>query len=203
LRITSIVLGKFFAAQAVFLLTLVITFLYPILLSLVGRIATMEIVGGYIGFFLLGSSFIAVGLFVSSLTDNQVVAAVVTFSALLFMWIVDWVQNAVPTDQASGVVFAALLVVAAVLFVFLTIRNWIVSAATFLLGTGLVVILFVVNPQAFEGLIVRVLEWFSLLERFTDFNRGILSISPIVYYISFSSAFIFLTVRVIEKRRWQ
>jgi len=203
LRITDIVLGKYLAAQAVFLMTLVITILYPILLSFVGRIAAMEVIGAYIGFFLLGSAFIAVGLFISSLTDNQVVAAVVTFSALLFMWILDWIQQAVPSDRLSGVIFAALLVTGLTLFVFLTIRSWILSAGVLLAGTALVVILFLVNPQLYQGLIVRVLEWFSLLERYNDFSRGILSISPIVYYISFSSAFIFLTVRVIEKRRWQ
>jgi len=101
------------------------------------------------------------------------------------------------------VIFAALLVTGLTLFVFLTIRSWILSAGVLLAGTALVVILFLVNPQLYQGLIVRVLEWFSLLERYNDFSRGILSISPIVYYISFSSAFIFLTVRVIEKRRWQ
>ncbi|MBZ4647373.1 MAG: type transporter, partial [Clostridia bacterium] len=50
--------------------------------------------------------------------------------------------------------------------------------------------------------IAKMLEWFSILKRFQDFTIGILSLSPIVYYISFSAAFIFLTIRVLEKRRW-
>jgi ABC-2 type transport system permease protein len=205
LSITSIVLGKYLAAQAVFLLTLVITFLYPILISTVsiGRIAVAHIIGAYIGFFLLGSTFIAVGLFVSSLTDNQMIAAVVTFSSLLFVWILDWIQQAVPSDQTSGLIFSAILGIAVALFVYLTIRNWIVTILVVLAGTALIVVLSVLDAKGYEGFIVRFLQWFSLLKRFGDFNKGVLSLSPIVYYISFCAAFIFLTVRIIEKRRWK
>lgn len=205
LSLTGIVLGKYLAAQAVFVMTLVITCIYPILLSTVtlGRIALAHIIGAYIGFFLLGSAFIAVGLFVSSLTDNQVIAAVVTFGALLLMWILDIIQQAVPSDQTAGLIFAAILAALVALFVYLTIRNWIVTILTILAGAALLVILFIVDAKGYEGLIVRFLQWFSLLKRYGEFSQGVLSLSPIVYYISFCTAFIFLTVRVIEKRRWK
>src|SRR5690606_25355348 len=117
LSVTGMVLGKYFAAVGVFLITLLITCIYPIILSFFGTIAVWEIVGGYVGFFLLGSAFIAVGLFVSSMTDNQVIAAVVTFSALLFLWILDWIIEGLPTDRVSGIVFACLLVAGAVALV--------------------------------------------------------------------------------------
>lgn len=201
--ITGIVLGKYFAAFAVFFMTVVITFIYPVILSIVGFPEGAQIVGGYVGFILLGSAFIAVGLFISSLTDNQVIAAVVTFFALLLMWIFDWIQQGLPTDKVSGVVFAALLVVGAALFVFFTIRNIIVSAAVTVVGGGVITLFYLLDSTNFQGFILRVLQWFSLLTRYNDFNRGILGLSPIVYYISFSAAFIFLTIRVIEKRRWR
>jgi ABC-2 type transport system permease protein len=205
LSLTAIVLGKYLAAQAVFVITLVITFTYPILLSTVtlGRIASAHIIGAYIGFFLLGSAFIAVGIFVSSLTDNQVIAAVATFGVLLLMWIIDFIQQAVPSDQTAGLIFTAILAALVTLFVYLTIRNWIVTILTVLAGAALIVILFIVDAKSFEGLIVKFLQWFSLLRRYGEFNRGVLSLSPIVYYVSFCAAFIFLTVRVIEKRRWK
>jgi ABC-2 type transport system permease protein len=203
LNITGMVLGKYFAAQAVFLITLVITILYPILLSFVGRLAVAEIVAVYVGFFLMGSSFIAVGLFVSSLTDNQLIAAVVTFTTLLFMFIIDAIQQGFPSDALSGLLFATILVVGITVFIHFTVRNWIVTAAIFIMGTVLVIVLFLIDPKGYEGFIIRVLQWFSLFKRFRDFNRGILALAPIVYYVSFSAAFIFMTVRVIEKRRWQ
>ena len=202
LSVTGIVLGKYFAAVGVFLITLLITCLYPIILSFFGTIAVWEIIGGYIGFFLLGSAFISIGLFVSSLTDNQVIAAVVTFSALLFIWIMDWVLSGLPTDRVSGIVFACMLVAGVAALVYFSIRNIYVCAAVALVGLGIVAALYFTNEFFFDGLIVRSLEWFSLLKRYDNFSMGILSQSPIVYYISFSSIFVFLTVRMIEKRRW-
>jgi len=146
--LTSIVLGKYFAAFFVFLVMTCITFIYPIILFAFGGQPTAQLVGGYIGFILLGASFISVGLFASSLTENQIVAAVIGFISLLIMWIAD--------------------------------------------SVGMVV----------GGFASKVLNWFSLLSRYEDFNNGILSLSPIVYYLSFTAVFIFLTVRVIERRRW-
>jgi ABC-2 type transport system permease protein len=206
LSLTGMVMGKYLSAVAVFLFTLIITFLYPLLLSFVGSIVLSEIIGGYIGFFLLGCAFIAVGLFVSSLTDNQVIAAVVTFAALLIMWIIDALQQGLPADPVSGAGFAVLLVLAIAAFLYLSLRNLVVSIATAILGGGVIALFyFVVGAKAanFEGFIVKVLKWFSLLERYQSFSLGVLGLSPVVYYVSFCAVFVFLTVRVIEKRRWQ
>ncbi len=206
LSLTGMVLGTYLAALAVFLLTLVVTFLYPILISSVGDLVVSEVIGGYIGFFLLGSAFIAVGLFVSSLTDNQVIAAVVTFAALLIMWILDALQQGLPSDSLSGATFAGLLILAVAVFLYFTVRSWIVSLATVVVGGGVIALFwFVVGGKAqnFDGFIVKVLKWFSLLTRYQDFSLGILGLSSVVYYLSFSAVFVFLTVRVIEKRRWQ
>ncbi len=146
--ITSIVIGKYLAAFAVFLVMTGITFIYPLILSILGEPAMAEIVGGYIGFILLGASFIAFGVFSSSLTESQIIAAIVSVVGLIFMWLL---QGIAP-------------------------------------GLG--------------GIWSKVLSWFSLYSRSEDFFVGILSLGPIVYYLSFSAVFIFLTIRVIEKRRW-
>jgi ABC-2 type transport system permease protein len=204
LSITGIVLGKYLAAIGVFLATLLITFLYPIIMSFfaLGGIAWWEIVGGYIGFFLLGSSFIAVGLFFSSLTDNQLIAAVETFAALLLVWVLDFIARSVPADAVSGLVFLALLGICLVLLVYFSTKSFAAALVTFAVAAAAIVVLFVLSRSFFDGLIARVLDWFSLLKRYSEFTMGILTLSPVVYYISFSGAFVFLTVRMIEKRRW-
>jgi len=203
LSLSGIVLGKYFAAVTVFVLTLLITCLYPIIMSFFGNIAVWEIMGGYVGFLLLGSAFISIGLFVSSLTDNQVISAVTTFTALLFMWILDWVVQGLPTDRVSGIIFAAILAVAAGAFVYFNTKNIYVGIATTLVGAAIIVAAyFFADTYFFDGIIVRVFEWFSLLKRYEEFQLGVLSLGPIVYYITFSAAFVFLTVRVLESKRW-
>ena len=152
---------------------------------------------------LLGSSFISIGLFVSSLTDNQVIAAVVTFSSLLFVWLIDWIAQGLPTDKVSGIVFASILALAAGAFVYYNTKNIYVGVATTLVGAAVIVATyFLADRYFFDGFIVRVFEWFSLLKRYEEFQMGVLSLAPIVYYITFSAAFNFMTIRVIEKRRW-
>lgn len=202
ISLTHIVLGKFLGAVSVLLMTLVITFIYPIILSTMGTINWGEIIGGYIGFFLFGSALIAVGLFISSLTDNQVIAAVVTFTALLLLWFIDAIINSLPTDQTSGLIFAAILVIGIAFVFYMATRNWYVGGGILLIGALAVAAGYIIRPYLYSGLIGRVFSWFSLLSRYQDFSMGIFSISPIVYYISFAGVFIFLTVRMLEKKRW-
>jgi len=85
--VTGIVLGKYFAAISVFAITLVVSFIYPLVLFTFGNPSFAEILTGYIGFFLLGASLISVGLLISSLTENQVVSALATFGVLLVMYL--------------------------------------------------------------------------------------------------------------------
>lgn len=87
LSITSVVLGKYLAAVTVFFVALVISLLFPLILAMFGNPAMLEILSAYIGFFLMGSALIAVGVFMSSLSENQVVAAVSTFGVLLLLWL--------------------------------------------------------------------------------------------------------------------
>ena len=202
--ITGIVVGKYLAAVGVFVITLVITLIYPIIMSFfaLGGLGWWEILGGYIGFLLLGSCFIAVGLFFSSLTDNQLIAAVETFAALLLIWILDFIAQSVPSDAVSGFVFTALLALALVALVFFSTRSSGAAVLTFVVLAVALILLFILRRPFYEGLIARVLNWFSLLKRYNDFSMGVLGLAPIVYYISFSGAFVFLTIRMIEKRRW-
>jgi len=204
LSITAIVIGKYLAAVAVFLITLLVTVIYPVMMSFFSLLGLewWKILGGYIGLFLLGAAFIAVGLFFSSLTESQIVAAVATYTALLVMWIIDALISMVPTGWVYGLGFVALIAAALVLLVWLSTRSILATVATVVVLGGGITALAVLQPPLFEGLIAKVMAWFSLLKRYQDFNLGILGLSPVVYYLSFSAAFVFLTVRMIDRKRW-
>jgi ABC-2 type transport system permease protein len=147
-NIWGIVLGKYFATCFVFLVMTLLSLVFPLILYIYGDPATAQLIGGYVGFLLLGLAFISVGMFASSLSENQIIAAIISFVSLLTMWIIDFLASFV------------------------------------------------------GGIIAKVMTWFSLFSRYEDFSAGLLSLSPIVYYITFSAVFVFLTTRVIEKRRW-
>lgn len=202
LRIWEIVLGKFLAAAAIFLLAVVITFIYPIILKSFGAIPLGETIGAYIGFILLGLCFITIGIFVSALTENQVTAAVGTFGALFIVWILDWIGSGLPTSAISGVIFAEALVVLIGLFLYYNTQNVFVSVTTGIIGSLIVLIIYLRNKNLYEGFIAKFVGWFSLMKRYEPFNMGMLSASSIAYYISFSVFFIILTINIIDRRRW-
>jgi ABC-2 type transport system permease protein len=198
----EIVIGKYLASVALFFITLLITVLYPLILTMYGAVPAGEIAATYVGFALLGTSLIAIGLFVSSLTENQVVSAVASFGILLIIWLMDWIQKGLPATKNSGIVFAVILTICIVLWVYLKTKNLIVSVITAVLGAGVIIGVYIKNSNLYEGFVPRFFDWFSLLNRFENFAMGVLDVSSIVYYITFSIAFVYLTVQMLEKRKW-
>jgi ABC-2 type transport system permease protein len=90
LSVNQIILGKYFAALFVLLVMLLLTGVLSIFIFAYGNPEAVPILNGYLGLFLMGAAFIAVGIFFSSLTENQIVSAILTFGALLLFWILNW-----------------------------------------------------------------------------------------------------------------
>jgi len=204
LSVAQIVLGKFLAAFTLFMIAAAITALFPLLLGIYAEsMPVSRIVGTYTGWVLVGVSCIAVGLFISVLTDNQIVAAAGTFAALFLMFLMDAFAMSMPTSTFSSLVFVGLIVVGVAGIWFNSTRNIISSVVVALIGIAVSVGLYIHNNLIYDGIIVRALNWFSIYARFGGFEAGILNLSDIVYYVSFVALFIYLSINVIEKRRWR
>ena len=200
--VTGIVCGKFLAAMAVYCGTLLITALYAIVIALYGDLQGWEILGSYIGFIFLGACYISVGIFISAGTENQLTAALVSFFALMFILILDPLSQAVPSDTRAGIISAVVLLGCLVLFLFLNTRNWVIALGTVVLGGLAIGAFYLFRKDVYFGFIQKFLGWFSLNLRYQSFTLGLLKFDALLYYLSFSGLFLFLTVRLIEKRRW-
>ena len=196
------VIGKYFAALVLFFIALGVTAIFPYMLSFFGEVPFVETFGTFVAFYLIGACFIAVGLFISSLTENQIVSAVATFGVLLAMYLMDGIAQSLPTSRIASVVFAILLILALAFFIYSNIKNLYVSIGIGVVGVAAVIILYAVVPTIFDGLLVNVFGWFSIMRRFNNFYYGIFDVASIVYYLSFSAIFVYLTIQVVEKRRW-
>ena len=95
LRDAEVLVGKYLAALAVFTLMIGLTGLYQLLLWNLGVSEPGVVLSGYLGLFLAGAAFIALGIFISSLTENQIVAAVISFGLLLLFWVIGWSSSVV------------------------------------------------------------------------------------------------------------
>ena len=103
LKVTEIVLGKLFGSAAFIAVMILLTGIYPGILLLYGNPELGMIASGYLGLFLLGAVFVSVGLLTSSLTENQIVAAVSCFVVLLLLYVISW-----PAETAGSVLGGAL-----------------------------------------------------------------------------------------------
>ena len=149
IRDIEVILGKYLACLMVYTLMLLLTFLYPILLEVVFSVDIGPLISGYMGLFLLGAASIACGIFLSSLTENQIVAAISTVGVLLFMWLIDW------------------------------------------------------NEGIAGQKMITILHQISLSEHFFNSIKGVIDIDDIVYYLSLTAFFLYLTVCSLESRNWK
>ena len=203
LSVMSIVVGKFLAAVTLFFVAVAITAVLPFIVRNYGNLPVSQIIGSYVGFLLIGMACIAVGVFISVLTDNQIIAAIATVGAVFVMFFMEAVAFNMPTSTFASLMFVGIIIVIVAAIWYNSTKNIIATILVSLFGFGVAAGLYFANNLFFDGLIIRVLQWLSIYSRFNNFLVGILNLNDIVYYVSFSALFIYLTVNVIEKRRWR
>ncbi|MBS7397348.1 MAG: ABC transporter [Ruminiclostridium sp.] len=145
----SIVMGKFLAAYAIFVIGVAVMPVYGFVMSTFTTISWLPIWGNTVGLLLIGGIFVSVGLFVSSLTENKMIAAIGSFFVNLMILLMNTLTSALPS-----------------------------------------------------GIFKDVLASVSVYSRYSEITNGIFSLSSLIFFISVIFIFLFLTVRVLEKRRW-
>ena len=145
----EIVMGKFLGAMALYGVMLLVTMIHIALLFVYGNPEWKPIVTAYLGVLLLGGCFISLGLFISSLTKNQIVAGMTTFAIFLLFWIITWVGS-------------------------------------------------------FSGPTVdKLTQYLSIIDHLDDFTKGVVDTSHVIYYLSFITFGLFLTVKSVDTERWR
>ena len=145
----SIVMGKFLAAYAIFAIGVAVMPVYGFVMSTFATVSWLPIWGNTVGLLLLGGIFVSIGLFISSLTENQMIAAIGGFFINLMILLMNTLKSALP-----------------------------------------------------NGFLQDVLSSISVYSRYSEITNGIFSLSSLIFFVSVIFIFLFLTVRVLEKRRW-
>jgi ABC-2 type transport system permease protein len=145
----EIVLGKFLAVLSVIVVSLAFTLMWVVVIYIYGVVETGVILGNYVAIICISAAFISVGMLISSLTENQIIASIGTLGLLLALFVVNTITM----------------------------------------------------KSAITGL-TSIVSWFSLFRRYQGFILGVFSIADIFYYISFTGTVLFLTTRILERKRW-
>lgn len=199
---TQVILGKYLALLVVYLIPLALISLYPLVFSQFGEVYLPTSYGSILAFFVLGAALIALGVFISSLTDNQGFAAGIGIAAILLNYYsVSLSEYISSTAFGSLAVLCVLVVLLAMLVKYLTKNE---TLAYFGAGGLLVLIMgfYMYDSTRFEGLLPQVMANLSLFERFYVFVNGVFDMTAIVYYLTVIVFFLFLAAQSLEKRRY-
>lgn len=199
---TEVVLGKYLELLVVYLIPLAVVSVYPLIFARYGDVYLLTSYGSIFAFFVLGAALIALGVFISSLTDNQGFAAGIGIAVILLNYYSASLSEYVSSTPAGALIAAfALVIVLGVVIRHLTKNEHLAYGFYFLAG-GAVLILYLADPEAFSGLLPSVMKTLSLFERFYVFVNGVFDLTAIVYFVTFAAFFLFLSVQSLEKRRY-
>lgn len=199
---TQVVLGKYLALLVVYLIPLAVVSLYPLLFSQFGEVYLPTSYGSLFAFFLMGAALLAVGMFLSSLTDNQGFAAGIGVAAILLNYYsVSLAEYTSSTAMGSLIALYVIALLLGVVIRGLTRNENLAYGVTSVLIAALSVAYFV-NSSAFEGLLPDIMTKLSLFRQFSSFVNGAFDLTAIVYYVSVMGFFLFLSVQSMEKRRY-
>lgn len=198
----KIVMGKYLALVTVFAIPMTIICFYPLVMSKFGTVSFGVAYTAVLGFFLLGCANLAVGVFVSSLTESQVIAAVLTFVLLFAFYMMNGISSFFSEGALSTCITFGLLILAASIMIYTMIKNFLISAVVCVAGEIVLAIIYIVNSSFFAGGIQKVLQVFNISGHFDNFANGILDINGIIYFLSVIAVCMFLTTQSIMKRRW-
>ena len=198
----NIVIGKYLALVTVYAIPILVMCTYPLIMSKFGTVAFGSAYTAILGFFLLGCANIAIGVFMSALTESQVIAAVLTFVLLFAFYMMNGISSFFSKTSMSTCVTFGLLILAAAIILYTMIKNALISAIAAVIGEVILVVVYVVKSSVFEGGIQKVLNIFNLSGHFDNFTSNIFDIKGIVYFLSVIAVCLFLTMQSISKRRW-
>ena len=198
----KVILGKYLSLLVIYLIPLAIISIYPLIFAQFGDVYLPTSYGSLVAIFIMGAAFVALGVFISSLTDNQGLAAGIGIAVILFNYYsVSLSEYVSSTAFGSAIALSVLALLLGVIIRYLT-RNEQLASGISLILLAVITATYFLNPTAFEGLLPNIMRQLSLFDRFNTFVSGVFDLTAIFYYVSVIVFFLFLSVQSLEKRRY-
>ena len=201
--LTKVVLGKYFAMVTVLAVPNVIFCLFPLLIKLQGTAYLLVDYSSIAVFFLLGCVYLAIGMFMSSLTESQIIAFISTFGILLLLYLWNGILSFLPSSAFSGMIGILLILTLIVVYIYHMTKNWMLAAGIEAVGIAAALIVYFVKSSLYENLLTKLLGRLALADVFMNISSSnIVDVSGLLLYVSILIIFVFLTIQTIQKRRW-
>lgn len=201
--LTKVVLGKYLAMVSVLAVPNLIFCLFPLLIKMQGSAYLLVDYSSIAVFFLLGCVYLAIGMFLSALTESQIIAFISTFGILLLLYLWDGILAFLPTSALSGLVGICLLLTVVTAYIYHMTGNWMMSAGIEGIGIMALVVTYVIDSSWYENILTKLLGRLALADVFTKItSSNLIDVSGLLLYVSILVIFVFLTIQAIQKRRW-
>lgn len=201
--VTEVVMGKYLAMLTVYLIPVLVSCLCPLIIAMNGTAYLKADYSAVLAFFLYGAVEISVGLFISALTESQIIAAVGTFGALLVLYLWDGLIDYLPVTASGSLVGLLVILILICLLLHSLSNSYKVSGSVLAVGAAAIVGFYLKDSSAFASLLPNALGKFSLSGVFTNFvNNQVFDVAGLAMYVSVAALMVFLTVQVVQKRRW-
>jgi ABC-2 type transport system permease protein len=201
--VTKVVLGKYLSMVTVFALPVLLTSVCPLIIKMNGTAHLKADYASMLAFFLLGCVYIAIGMFISSLTESQIIAAVGTFGIILLLLLWPNLVGFLPTSASGSAIGFLILWTLAVFIVQRVTSHNLLAAILEAVGLICIVGIYFIKRGLFDRALTSLMEKVALTDVFQNFaSHYIFDAGGLVSYLSIIFLLIFLTVQSIEKRRW-
>lgn len=203
ITVTQMVLGKYLSMITVVAIPCLIYCLCPLIIASTGTAYLLIDYSSILAFFLVGCTYVAIGMLISSLTESVILAAVGTIGTLVFINLLNAIAGFMPTAALPSFLGGiAILTVIAVIY-YLLGKNWVMSAGLEVIGAAVMTVLYLIRPELYENCIPAFLKQLAVTEVFYQFAQYYtFDIAGIVKLLSVSAVCLFLTVQTVQKRRW-
>lgn len=199
----QIVLGKYLAMVTVYLIPNLVFCLYPLVIKMQGNAYLLTDYCGILVFFLMGCVFIAIGMFLSSLTESQIIAAISSFGVLLILYLWNGILGFLPSSALLNLIILLVLLTLVSALVWHITGNPVMAGILEVIFLAAGIIVYAVDSGLYERLLSDMLGQLDLTAPLTDVvASSLLDTGSIILYLSVIGLFIFLTMQSIQKRRW-
>ena len=202
ISVLDTVMGKYLAMVALLTIPMAITALYPLLIGSFGAINYATAYSSLFAFYLLGCALIAIGMFMSSITENQIIAAVMCLGTLILCYLMTALSKLITSTSLASTISLMVVALLVSLVVRLMTKSWTAAGVTAVVTFVPLALLYLLSPATMEGAFTGALGALAIFDRMDNFTSGIFDITGIVYFISVATLFCFFTVQSVEKRRW-
>lgn len=201
-KVTGIVAGKYLAMITVLAIPTIFIAIYPLILSAFGTMNLLTAYSTLLAVYLLGCALMSIGMFISSLTESGVISAVASLGVMLLLYLMEGIAGLLPSTAVSSLLGLTILAIVIALIVYFMTKNTVVSMIVLGVLAAIVFIVYFIDSSLYEGLISGLLTKLALFGQLKSFVDGKFDFTVVVYYVSSAFLFGFLTVRSVDKRRW-